>query len=155
MAAARRCVLLYRRNPIPAFIRFFSIALSNSAYCGAPQYAELERNLISERTASALAHQKSHQRIYGPVPFGFAREADSLVVIHAEQLVVQRIRAWRDSGWSYRSIAAALNEDRVATKAGGGGGMRRRYARSYQTNCTKVWQRPLNASYSSGMPEAI
>lgn len=38
----------------------------------------------------------------------------------AEHLVIQRIRAWRQSGWSYRAIAAALNEADVATKAGGG-----------------------------------
>ena len=28
-------------------------------------FAELERNLISERTASALAYKKSHLRVYG------------------------------------------------------------------------------------------
>ena len=82
-------------------------------------FAELERNLISERTASALAHKKSHLRVYGPVPFGFVREANSLRVVGTEQLIIRRMRSLRDAGWSYRAIADMLNEEGVDTKAGG------------------------------------
>lgn len=34
-------------------------------------FAELERNLIAERTADALAHKKAHHTPYGPPPIGF------------------------------------------------------------------------------------
>lgn len=82
-------------------------------------FAELERNLIAERTAMALGHMKAHRQAYSPTPFGFDRQGDALVSSGEEQQVIQRIQAWRTEGWSLRRIAAALNEAGVATKNGG------------------------------------
>ena len=31
-------------------------------------FAELERNMIAERTTQALAHKKAHREAYGPPP---------------------------------------------------------------------------------------
>jgi DNA invertase Pin-like site-specific DNA recombinase len=81
--------------------------------------AELERNLISERTATALAHMKRHHRAYGPVAFGWERQGDDLIALAAEQAVIQQMRRWRDSERSFRDIAKALNEQHVPTKGGG------------------------------------
>jgi DNA invertase Pin-like site-specific DNA recombinase len=90
--------------------------------------AELERNLIAERTAVALGHKKSHLQVYGPVPYGFERKGDLLVAVKAEQAVIEQMRVWRDGGTSLRQIAALLSEKGVATKAGG----RRWYASTVQ-----------------------
>jgi DNA invertase Pin-like site-specific DNA recombinase len=90
--------------------------------------AELERNLIAERTAVALGHKKAHLQVYGPVPYGFERKGDLLVAVKAEQAVIEQMRVWRDGGTSLRQIAALLNEKGVATKAGG----RRWYASTVQ-----------------------
>ena len=81
--------------------------------------AELERNLIAERTAVALGHKKSHLQVYGPVPYGFERKGDLLVMLDAEQAVIEQMRVWRGGGTSLRQIAALLNEKGVQTKAGG------------------------------------
>src|SRR4051794_20741941 len=43
-------------------------------------FAEMERNLISERTKTALAHKKSGSRVYSRIPpLGFDRHGDKLV----------------------------------------------------------------------------
>jgi len=42
--------------------------------------AELERNLVAERTASVLAHKKQQGKVYNHTPYGFQREGDRLVV---------------------------------------------------------------------------
>lgn len=82
-------------------------------------FAELERNLISERTAAALAHKKRHGQVYGAVPFGFERRGQTLIPIAQEQVIVRIMRSWRDAGQSYRQIAAALNDREIPAKTGG------------------------------------
>lgn len=82
-------------------------------------FAELERNLISERTATALAHTKAHREAYAPTPYGFERVGDVLRENNCEQEIVAQIFAWRRSGWSLRKIAAELNRRGVPTKQGG------------------------------------
>jgi DNA invertase Pin-like site-specific DNA recombinase len=82
--------------------------------------AELERNLISERTATSLKFKKAHRQAYGPVPYGWERQGDDLMPIEAEQAIIRQMKAWRQEGRSYRDIAAALNEAGIRTKAGSG-----------------------------------
>ena len=41
--------------------------------------AELERNLIAERTGMALAYKKAHREAYAPTPYGFDRAGNSLI----------------------------------------------------------------------------
>jgi DNA invertase Pin-like site-specific DNA recombinase len=81
-------------------------------------FAELERNLIAERTEAALAHKKRHKQAYSPTPFGFDRIDDDLVKNEAEHEVLGRIAALRKSGWSFAKIAEALNRWGVASKRG-------------------------------------
>jgi DNA invertase Pin-like site-specific DNA recombinase len=82
-------------------------------------FAELERNLIAERTSTALAHKKAHGEAYGPTPYGFDREGDALATNHQEQGVVDKIKGWRRAGWTFRRIVEELNRLAIPTKRGG------------------------------------
>jgi DNA invertase Pin-like site-specific DNA recombinase len=82
--------------------------------------AELERNLIGERTASVLAHKKHHCRVFNHPPYGFRREGDTLIPLVNEMAVVRLIRERREDGWSLGMIAHALNSDRIPPKKGNG-----------------------------------
>ena len=82
-------------------------------------FAELERNLIAERTSAALAHKKAKRQVYAPIPLGFTRDGDMLVPDAGERRTVRRILDLRGGGMSYGRIAQQLNADGVTGKAGG------------------------------------
>lgn len=82
-------------------------------------FAEFERNLISERTATAMQHMKGQRRVYARVPLGYVADGDDLVRHNDEMLVVRRIRDLRTFGQTYAAIAAAFNAEKVPTKRGG------------------------------------
>jgi len=82
-------------------------------------FAELERNLIAERTAAALAHKKANGEVYASTPYGFDRLGDRLVENPQEQGTLARIRSLAGSGESLRGIARLLNREAVPTKRGG------------------------------------
>ena len=82
-------------------------------------FAELERNLIAERTEMAMAHKKAHLQAYAPTPYGFDREGDTFTENHKELKTVAQIRAWRQAGWTLRKIAGELTRCQVPTKKGG------------------------------------
>lgn len=81
-------------------------------------FAELERNLIAERTQAALLYRKAKRLVYGAIPYGFSRYGDALQVIEMEFGMIRQIQDWHASGWPLRKIADALNEGRVRTKNG-------------------------------------
>lgn len=81
-------------------------------------FAELERNLIAERTSCALAHKKSQGEAYGPTPYGFNRTGGRLVQNNSEQAVIGTIQSRRAAGASLRAIADELNAGGVPTKTG-------------------------------------
>lgn len=82
-------------------------------------FGELERELIGERTAEALARLRDEGRVYGQVPYGYDREGDFLVENGAESLVVGQILDLRARGLSYRAIADWLNDEAIPSKRGG------------------------------------
>ena len=82
-------------------------------------FAELERNLIAERTTQALQHKKEHRQAYAPTPYGYSRDGAALVVVESEQATVLQIRAWRSEGLTLRQIVAQLNAAGIPTKRGG------------------------------------
>ena len=82
-------------------------------------FSELERALIGQRTAEALAELRSQRRVYGPVPFGYEAADDRLIEREAEQQVLRRIRAMRRRSLSYDRIAHRLNSEGVKAKRGG------------------------------------
>lgn len=73
-------------------------------------FAELERNLISERTRTALQHKKAQGIRLGGVPLG---ETDE------ELRTVARIFELREQGNTLRAIAAQLVAEGRRTKKGG------------------------------------
>jgi DNA invertase Pin-like site-specific DNA recombinase len=82
--------------------------------------AEFERDLVSERTVTAMAHLRSQgRRISGAIPFGFDLEGDRLVPNAAEQETLSLIRQLREEGRSLRAIAAELEVRGIRTKSGG------------------------------------
>ncbi|MCK6444964.1 MAG: recombinase family protein [Planctomycetes bacterium] len=94
---------------------------------------EFERDQVSERTMSAMAHmRKTGRRISRFAPYGWDFDAagELLVVNRAEQRVLQRMRKFRSEGMTLRQIAAALNERGVPTKQGGEGGWSPKVVRS-------------------------
>lgn len=81
-------------------------------------FAELERNLIADRTEAALGHKKKHKEVYSPTPFGFNRIGNSLVENPVELKIITLIKSRRDQGYSLRKIADGLNMGLIPTKNG-------------------------------------
>jgi len=82
--------------------------------------AQWERETIGERTKAALQHKiKSGQRV-GSVLFGFDLGPDGKMLIPnaAEQETIKLMRRLRDAGYSYRAIAAELDDRGIKTKEG-------------------------------------
>lgn len=82
-------------------------------------FAELERNLIAERTSTALSHKKRQRSVYGPTPYAFSAIAGKLEANSAESTTLAMMRTWRAEGWSYREIAAELQALGIPRKRGG------------------------------------
>jgi len=83
--------------------------------------AEMERNLIRERTRSALAVKRANGQRIGTVPYGFdlAPDGKGLIPNADEQAVIADIRSMRHvTGWTLEAIAEELNERCVPTKTG-------------------------------------
>jgi DNA invertase Pin-like site-specific DNA recombinase len=71
--------------------------------------AQMERDLIAERTRDALLHKKTKGEWVGRVPFGFKVEGTKLSEDTEEMKVVQKAKRMRRNGKSMRDIAGALN----------------------------------------------
>ena len=82
-------------------------------------FAELERNLIAERTRAALAVKRSRGERLGAPRLGLRVAQGVATVDEAEARTVERIRALRAAGLSLTAIAATLRAEGWATKRGG------------------------------------
>ena len=82
--------------------------------------AEFERDLISERTLSAMDHlRRQGRKVSGNVPFGWEEaEGGRLVPNETERAVVEMLRRRRAEGASFRELAAELAAASVPTKSG-------------------------------------
>ena len=98
-------------NTTSAMGRFFLAMMAG--------FAELERNLIAERTSTALAYKKQHREVYSPTPYGYQREGKRLIIFPAEQAIVAQIQVWHSTAWSLHQIAKELNQRGTPTKRGG------------------------------------
>jgi len=81
-------------------------------------FAELERNLIAERTSIALSHKRRRGEVYSPTPFGFSREGKIFIENPEEKEILSEILSLYKGGWSFRRIAKELERRGVATKNG-------------------------------------
>ncbi|QDV27376.1 recombinase family protein [Aureliella helgolandensis] len=82
--------------------------------------AEFEKDQVSERTRFAMAHKKSKGERVGTIPYGYDLKGDgvNLVENSSEQEVIGLMASLRNSGRSYRAIAAELESRGVLTKSG-------------------------------------
>lgn len=81
--------------------------------------AEMERNLIRERTTSALAHKRAEgRRTSKDAPFGWrvGVDGDTLEQDAAEQRAIELIRDLRAGGMSIRAIVQHLDDNGVAAR---------------------------------------
>jgi DNA invertase Pin-like site-specific DNA recombinase len=71
--------------------------------------AQMERDLVAERTADALTHKKQKGEWTGRIPFGF-RVMNKRLVEDPDQIkVIKKAKSLRRSGKSLREISKALN----------------------------------------------
>jgi DNA invertase Pin-like site-specific DNA recombinase len=83
--------------------------------------AQWEREVIAERTKSALAHKIKSKLRVGEVRYGYALGDDgcTLLPIEHEQQGLALMRQLRNDGWPYADIAAELDRRGFPTKKGG------------------------------------
>jgi len=76
--------------------------------------AQMERDLISERTKDALQHKISKNERAGQIPYGWALSPDgnTLLPNPKEQKAISLIRDLHDKGYSYRAICRELEAKR-------------------------------------------
>ena len=80
--------------------------------------AQMERELIGERTRSALEYKRQCKQPTSHAPLGFKANGcrERMVPVPDELKIVRQILGLWRSGLSYRAIAAKLNENGVPTK---------------------------------------
>ena len=85
--------------------------------------AQMERELIAERTQAALDFKKEQGERLGSAPYGYRvskrGKKRKLVQDKKEMRVVRYIFRMHKKGMSLRAIAKTLNEERIKTKRGG------------------------------------
>jgi DNA invertase Pin-like site-specific DNA recombinase len=81
--------------------------------------AEMESELIAERTRESMARCRREGRKVNARTYGFRAEGNRLVEDPEESEVVERILALREERVPYRQIAARLNADDVPAPRGG------------------------------------
>jgi DNA invertase Pin-like site-specific DNA recombinase len=89
--------------------------------------AEMERNLIAERTKTALQHKKANgEKVSAHAPIGFRIEGQRVVEDEKEQIAVAMIRKLSALSYKPSKIAAVLNDKGVPARG------KRWYASSVQ-----------------------
>jgi site-specific DNA recombinase len=81
--------------------------------------ADFERDLVAERTKSALGHKKASGEVYSPTPFGFKAIDGKLEQVESEAAVVAEILTMRTQGATLNAIADSLNQRGIEGKRGG------------------------------------
>jgi DNA invertase Pin-like site-specific DNA recombinase len=82
--------------------------------------AELEKNLIGERTSQALQHKRAQGERVGTVAYGYQLDADGVRLLSnaQEQEVIGLARMYDDHGLSLRKIAARLADEGYVSRRG-------------------------------------
>lgn len=83
--------------------------------------SEFERDLVSERTRTALTFKRSTgHKTGGTVPFGYTADDHGRLIEHeGEQRAKREIRSLKAKGYTLRAIAAELQRQGITTKKGG------------------------------------
>ena len=81
--------------------------------------AEFEKDLVSERTTSALAFKRRQgERISGKIPYGYRLEAGQLVAVEEEQAAIRLMLKLRADGLSLRKIAEEIERREIRRQNG-------------------------------------
>ncbi len=82
--------------------------------------AEFERDLVSERTKTALQHMRSNGQRVGSIPYGYDLAGDGVTLTEnpTEQRTIRSMRHMRANGLSFERIAKVLTDRKVPTKTG-------------------------------------
>jgi len=80
--------------------------------------AELEREIVGERTRDILQRKKANGEVYGNVPFGYKKFKGKLLNNDAEQKIVHAVLGMRKKGLNYSMISRELNQAGFKTKKG-------------------------------------
>lgn len=81
--------------------------------------AEMERNLISERTRDALRFKKDNGEVYNHAPYGYRIEDGKLIEDVLEQRRIAMMREMRGEGKTFQQIAGRFNDENIPAKKGG------------------------------------
>ena len=81
--------------------------------------AQMERELISERTTAALQYKKQKGDSLGLIPYGYNRVDGQLIDNEEEMKVIRRMKRWRSDGLSYNKIAKRLNKNSIKPRKEG------------------------------------
>lgn len=81
---------------------------------------EFERDLVSERTKSALSHKKAQGQRVGQIPFGYdlASNGIDLIPNPAQLEAIELISDLRAAGLTYQAIADELTARGIPTQSG-------------------------------------
>jgi site-specific DNA recombinase len=79
---------------------------------------EIERRQVKYRTKKAMAYKKSQGSVVGSIPYGFTRQADSLIQNMEELAVIQKINKLYGKGISLYKICEVLNNAGIKTRNG-------------------------------------
>ena len=93
--------------------RFFFTLLSS--------IAELERNVISERTKLALKHKRDkNEKCGGSIPFGSDLDSHTMTLVpnDKEKHTIHMMQNWKEQGLSLRAICDLLQQYGIKTKQG-------------------------------------
>lgn len=71
--------------------------------------AQMERDLIAERTIDALSYKKKNGEWCGRVPFGFSVHGTRLIENSEQISIIQKAKRMKRRGKSYRAISKALS----------------------------------------------
>jgi len=88
-------------------------------------YAQYERELISERTREAMQHMKAQGVRLGVAPYGYrhSQRLDDkgrriLEPVEEEQAVIRQVATWRSDGRDFKAIAARLQSQGILSRRG-------------------------------------
>lgn len=81
-------------------------------------FAQMERDLISERTTDILQGKIKRGERAGQIPYGYelAEDGTHLKAVPAEQKALRVIKIYRGLGYSYREIAMELESRRIPSR---------------------------------------
>ena len=79
-------------------------------------FAEMERELIAERTKMVLDGKRANGEVIGTIPYGYKREGEKLAVNNDEQQVIARIKDLRSQGLSLAKISKQLIKESIRNR---------------------------------------